>query len=159
MGYIAVSNRVIARNGIGRFIAECEIAGTRTVQKLIKRGERLSKDFAPRGHKHDPRTIPLVDSIESRMTGRTSGEWYATARHALPQEKGAAPHVIAGSPHLRFFWDEQGRMFVPAEEFYGVPGAVTMVNHPGNPPQPYLRPAYEIVMREAMRVADREYPG
>lgn len=159
MGYIAVSNRVVARNGIGRFIAECELAGTRTVKKLIKRGERLSKELAPTGTKHDPRTIPLAQSISSRMTGATSGEWYATARHALAQEEGAAPHQIVGSPGLRFYWEAQSRMFVPAEEFYGVAGMPTIVNHPGNAPQPYLRPAYEIVMRQAMSVARREYPG
>lgn len=159
MARFAVSNRVVARSGIGRFISECEAGGERTVRRLIQQGARLSRAEAPVGRKHDPRTIPLNQSINWRMTGRTSGEWYATARHALAQERGARPHVISGSPDLRFYWEAEGRMFVPASQFYGDPDMVTIVNHPGNAPQPYLRPAYEIVMANAMRVAREEFPG
>lgn len=154
---LAVSNRVIARNGIGRFIGECEGAATKTVTKAAKRGAKLSKAYAPVGHKHDKRTIPLTESIDWRLLSRTAAEWFASARHAMPQEFGAGPHPIEGN--LRFFWEEQGRMFVPASEFYGVPGMTTIVNHPGNPAHPYLRPAYEDVMAQFMQIARSEYPG
>lgn len=156
---IAVSNRVISRNGIGQFRAACEKAATATVKKAVQRGARLSRTFAPEGSKVDPRTQPLKNSIAWRMTGRTSGEWYADARHALPQELSAGPHIIEGNPDLAFYWEAAGRMFVPASSFYKQPGLVTVVNHPGNPAQPYLRPAYEIVMKQVMSIADAEYPG
>jgi hypothetical protein len=159
MAGIAVSNRVISRNGIGRFIAECEQGATGTVQDAIDRGADLSRSLAPVGHKVDKRTIPLKDSISSAMTSATSGHWVAAARHALAQEFGAGPHVIAGSPGLSFYWEEAGRMFVPAEIYYNTPGKVTIVNHPGNPAQPYLRPAYEVVMGEIMSIAAANYPG
>lgn len=156
---IGVSNRVIVRNSIGQFIRECEVAAQRTVEDMIKEGARLSRAEAPVGHKHDSRTIPLKDSIKTRMTSRTSGEWYATARHAMPQEKGAAPHVITGSPDLSFYWEAAGRRFIPASVYYGEPGKVSLVNHPGNPAHPYLRPAYEVVMSRAMSFARKNYPG
>lgn len=156
---IGVSNRVIARNSIGRFIEACSEAAFETVQDSIKEGAKLSREMAPVGHKHDSRTIPLRDSIEWTMTGRTSGHWQATARHALPQELSAAPHEIVGSPGLRFFWEARGRMFEPAEIYYNEPGLVTVVSHPGNPAQPYLRPAYEIVMGHVMQIAAEKYPG
>lgn len=156
---IAVSNRVIARNGIGQFRVACERAAERTIKRAVNDGAELSRSFAPVGPKHDERTIPLAASIKARMTGSTSGEWYSTARHALPQEFGAGPHVIAGNPHLRFFWEAAGRMFVPAEEFYHQPGLVSIVNHPGNPASPFLRPAYNQVMGRIMAIARAEFPG
>lgn len=156
---IAVSNRVTARNDIGRFIRECELAGERTIERAVEEGANISRAEAPIGHKHDERTIPLNQSIRTRMRGRTSGEWYSTARHALPIEFGAAPHEIVGSPGLKFYWEAAGRMFVPAEIYYHQPGLVTVVNHPGNAPQPFLRPAYEAVMSKIMAIAKTEYPG
>lgn len=155
----AVSNRVVARNHIGRFIDECSLAAKNTIEKAVHDGADLSRDFAPVGYKADLRTIPLKDSIRVRMRGRTSGEWYATARHALPQEFGAGPHPIYGDPDLSFFWEAKGRRFVPAQEFYNQPGMVTVVNHPGNPAQPYLRPAYELISQRIMAIARGFYPG
>lgn len=156
---IAASNRVIARNGIGQFIRDCEGAATRTVQRASERGAKLSKTFAPIGHKPDPRTIPLRESIFSEVLGRTSAHWVATARHALPIEFGAGPHDIPGNPALSFFWEAAGRMWIPASEFYGIPGLQDIVHHPGNAAQPYLRPAYNIVMGQIMSIAKSEYPG
>lgn len=158
-GGFAVSNRVVARNNIGQFIRECEVAAERTIEKAVREGAALSRTFAPVGHKPDLRTIPLKDSIYTKMFGRTSGEWGAAARHALAQEKGAGPHIIAGDPDLSFFWEAKGRRFVPASEFYHTPGLVTIVNHPGNPAHPYLRPAYEIISQRIMAIARGEYPG
>lgn len=158
-GEFAVSNRVVARNDIGRFISACETAAERTIEKAIKEGAELSRGLAPVGHKHDSRTIPLKDSIFTKMYGRTSGEWGASARHALSQEKGARPHVIVGDPDLSFYWEAKGRRFIPGAEYYQQPGLITLVNHPGNPAHPYLRPAYEIIQGRLMAIARGEYPG
>lgn len=156
---IAVSNRVIARNGIGQFIADVEGAATRTVERTIQEGVEISRAMAPAGGKPDPRTLPLKASFFTHMLSRTSGVWGNTARHALPIEKGAVPHVIMGNPHLGFFWEAAGRNWIPAERYYGIPGLRDLVNHPGNAAQPYLRPAYEIVSRRMMSIARSEYPG
>ncbi len=156
---IAVSARVYARNSLGRFIAECDAAGTKTAQSLAEKGETAAKNFAPVGHKPDPRTIPLRESIGHAMIGAKTGVIYATARHALVTEFGGAPHVISGSPALKFYWENAGRWWVPGSEFYGIPGLVDVVNHPGSPAQPYLRPAYRLIMGMAIETADRYYPG
>jgi hypothetical protein len=145
---IAVTKQVRLRNSTGRFRADCSRAAGRTIRKAIDDGAELSRGFAPRGHKHDTRTIPLADSIEATQTGRTSGHWEATARHALPQELGAAPHSIPGD--VTFFWEEKGRFWEPGEN---------EINHPGNAPQPYLKPAFDIIMARIMAIAKRYYPG
>ena len=153
MGRIVATNRVIARNNFGRFIAQCEAAGPKTVRDMAQDGAKLSKALAPVGHKHDNRSIPIGQSIDWTAAG-TTGYWFATARHALFQELGAGPHTIAGSPFLQFFWEAMGRMWIP-----GKFGPVDIVNHPGNPPQPFLRPAYEAIMARWMRYAKKYYPG
>ena len=158
MGDVAVSNRVIARSAIGRFIEDCSRAAHETVREMVEEGAQLSRDMAPVGVKHDSRTLPLAQSIVPQMFSRTSGGWVATARHSLAQELGARPHTIEGNPDLSFFWEERGRRFIPAQDYYGRPGMVTVVNHPGNPPQPYLRPAYERIMVRWSRIAKRYYP-
>lgn len=159
MAHIAASNRVVARNGLGRFIRECELAGERTVDKLIEDGAKMSSEMAPRGSKPDPRTVPLHASLRTKKYSRTSGAWYSIARHALPIEKSAGPHFI--SAYVSFFWDKMGRDWMSPPMYKAVTGydGADPIHHPGNAAQPFLRPAYEIVMREAMRVARAEYPG
>jgi hypothetical protein len=153
MGSLLVSNRVIMRDSFGRFIAECKQAGPKTVKDMVQDGAKLSRQMAPVGRDHDTRSIPIKQSINYRVAG-TTGYWFATARHALFQELGAGPHLILGSPFLQFFWEAEGRMWVP-----GAMGPQDVVNHPGNPPQPFLRPAYEVIMARWARYADRHYPG
>lgn len=145
---VAVSNRVIARDNFGRFIAECKMAATATVKELIEEGTNLSRAMAPASGKPDPRTAPLKASIYGEMLSATSGHWVATARHALPIEFGAGAHQITG--WVGFFWENAGRQWEPGPN---------MINHPGNAAQPYLRPAYEVIMSRAISVADKHYPG
>lgn len=158
---IAASNRVIARNGIGQFTAECAAAARDTIDDAVTQGAQISRHIAPKGNKPDPRTSKLGDSIEPRVLSRTSGQWVATARHALPQELGASAHTISGNPDLAFFWEKEGRMFLPASTLFGGQfgfPAVTTVSHPGNAPQPYLRPAYEAIMARLIQIARSNYP-
>lgn len=150
---IAVSTRVYARSDLGRFIAACKGGETAAVEELVSDGADLSRDFAPKD------TGELAASIGWVMLSATSGAWYATARHALPQEFGGSAHVITGNPSLHFFWEEQGRMWIPASQLYGQPGLVDVIHHPGNPPHPYLRPAYHVIMAKALSVLDRHMPG
>lgn len=144
---IAVSNHVIARNAFGQFIRQVEVAGPETMADIARDGAQLSRDLAPVGHKNDPRTPHLRDSIRGVARG-TTAHWEATARHALPQETGGAAHLQTGE--VSFFWEREGRDWTPGPN---------QINHPGNPAHPYLRPAYEAMMGRWMNYARRYYPG
>lgn len=150
---VGLSGQVAARNGIGQFISACERAATETVKQLIEDGKQRSIENAPVGHKDDPRTVTLQEGMFSEMISRTQGRWGCTARHTLPIEFGAVPHVITGSPYLQFFWEEEGRNWVP-----GLMGTPDFVNHPGNAAQPFLRPAFTDVKAEASAVMRAKYP-
>jgi hypothetical protein len=146
VGSVAVSNRVIARDTFGRFIAQCELAGEEMMHDMAEDGAALSRTLAPKGTKKDPRTPHLRDSITASSSG-TSAHWEANARHALAQEKGGAPHPQTG--WASFFWEKEGRDWEPGPN---------TISHPGNPAHPYLRPAYEIIMGRWMEYARRYYP-
>lgn len=151
---LGFAGHVAARNSIGQFIGACERAAAETVKQLIEDGKQRSIANAPIGHKEDPRTPTLQEGMFSEMISRTQGRWGCTARHTLPIEFGAAPHVITGNPWLYFYWEEEGRYWVP-----GLTGAPDLVNHPGNAAQPFLRPAFEEIKAEASAVMAAKYPG
>lgn len=144
---VAVSNKVIARNSFGQFIAECELAGAQTMQEVAEHGAELSRQFAPVGKKPDPRTPKLRDAITSAYTA-TTAHWKAIARHAVIVEStGSVQHFQTGD--ASFFWERESRMWTPGKN---------MIDHPPTTPQPYLRPAYEIMMNAWMSMAQRHYP-
>ncbi len=151
---IAVTGRLAARNNMGQFIAACEKAATATVEDAIDRGEKLSKNFAPTGHKVDRRTVTLEAGMFKEMLSSTQGRWGNFARHALPIELGAGAHAIMGNPFLHFYWDAAGRWWVP-----GLHGSPDVVQHPGNAAQPYLKPAFDIIKGELASIAAQNYPG
>lgn len=142
MAGFEISMHVSLRDEFGRFIAACDEAATKTVEDLIKQGAAMSRAMAP------VRTGSLSGSIESHMISSRSGVWGPHVKHAMPQEFGASPHPLPGN--VSFFWLEQGRMWEPG---------ANEIRHPGNPPHPYLRPAYEAVMGNAISVAAANYPG
>lgn len=158
-GDVAVTGRVIARNNIGRFIADCEQAAGESVNDLINEGADLSRAYAPVGHKVDLRTPTLKAAMFTHQLSRTQGVWGNSARHALPTEFGAGPHIITGSPSLAFFWEGEGRNWIPAAVYYHHPGLVDVINHPGNPAQPFLRPAFEAIKGRALAIMRRHYPS
>lgn len=143
---------VSARNSLGQFIRQIEDAGHDTVEDLIEMGAAEARRQAPRGTRHDRRTIPLADSIFTRMFSKNDGMFGSSARHALPQETGAKPHIIV-SDKFNFFWENAGRMWIP-----GLFRNPDIINHPGNPPQPFLRPAFNLVMSRWREIARRHYP-
>lgn len=142
---VAVSNKVIARDNFGRFINKLEAAKVATMDDLANAGANLSRQFAPKGIKRDPRTPHIADSIIAESTP-TTASWKVLARHGLPQETGSKEHEITGQ--VAFFWEREGRWFRPGPN---------MIHHPGNPAKPYLRPAYEIIMKTWMDFAKRRY--
>ena len=154
MSNFQLENHVIARNQIGQFADACSAAATASVRDAAERGVQYAKANAPVGPKHDKRTATLQDSFYVEQISRTQVKFGNSARHAMAQEFGARPHEIPGNPFLRFYWEEAGRMWVP-----GLFGDQDIVNHPGNPAQPFMRPAYRRVMQEFMDIVRRHYPG
>jgi hypothetical protein len=144
---VALSNTVVMRNSIGQFAADCQRAGHSTVERAVEDGAQFSREFAPVGSKTDPRTKHIKDSIHAEASGN-SGRWWCDARHALAQEKGSTDHMQTG--WANFFWENEGRDWEAGPN---------LIHHPGNPPSPYLRPAYEAVMAEIMDIAREEFPG
>ena len=158
---IGVSNKVIVRDEFGQFIADVMGAATKSIQEAVDEGAALSRKLAPSRARKDARTIKLNKSIRSEITSRTSGQWIATARHALPIELGAAPHDLPGN--VSFFWEEQGRPWYAynspeAFENLGWSGN-EIIRHPGNAPQPYLRPAYVKIAAKLLNIMSKHYPG
>lgn len=147
---LATTSHVIARDSFGRFRRNIEQAAGETVRELVEEGMNISREMAPVGHKHDRRTTPLRDSMFMVMESSTKGYWGNFARHALAVEHGSRPHIIPGNPNLGFWWEKQGRMWIPAETFYGVPGMQDFVNHPGADAQPFLKPAYDVIRDRMM---------
>lgn len=144
---VATTSRVVTQNRLGQFARDCERAAGESVKDMIEEGAQLSRDFAPTGHKGDPRTGTLKASMFTRMLSRTQGIWGNTARHALPIETGAVPHEIPGN--VLFFWEREGRMWVPG---------TNVINHPGNAAQPFLRPAFRIIKARSIDIMRRHYP-
>jgi hypothetical protein len=178
---VATTKTVIARDNFGRFLRECEIAGELTVQEAVEEGAKISKALAPRGKKKDTRSpTKLWRSIQPYMLTPTSGGWGSDHRAALPQEYGTRPHKIPGNPDLHFWWHRMGRYFVASrfyyfnydyynDEYFDIrtgesvgperPMVQTVVRHPGHKAQPFLGPAYKIMMSRIMDIAKKHYPG
>ncbi len=146
MSEIPVKMTVVHRGRWGQFASHYQNAGTKTVKEAIDQGASISRSLAPVGHKPDPRTIPLRDSIQTEMLSGNRGHWIARARHARAIEFGARPHPITAA--VKFFWEAQGRWWIPGSGF---------IRHPGNSAQPYMRPAYEIVRQRLSDIAKRNY--
>jgi hypothetical protein len=144
---------VSARNSVGEFIKVIENAGHETIQELVEMGANESRRQAPVGDKHDRRTIPIKQSIFTQMTSRAQGMWGSSARHALYQEKGTRPHEIVSSK-FKFFWQNEGRMWIP-----GLFQDPDIINHPGHDAQPFLEPAFNMVMTRWRQIARKHYPS
>ena len=145
MAGLVISPEIRYRDTSGQFLAECDAAGVEAIAAVGEEGATLAQAIAPRGAVEDPRTESIVDSIEFEQHGM-SGRIIAQARHAAAQELGAGPHPI-GQPGQHLSNRATG--------WYGR----GVVSHPGNPPQPYLRPAYEILRGKMIQIMSKFYPG
>lgn len=154
------SPEVRARDEFGRFLAEMKGAATATISQALEEGARFAKAESPKGTKDDDRGPSIQEGITWALTGANTGHLVSLAAHSAPQEYGAAPHRIEGSPDLSFFWEAEGRWFVPASQLNPPDAArVTVINHPGNPSQPFMRPAYKYMTRRIVEIAKERYPG
>jgi hypothetical protein len=148
MGFEAravMAPKVHARNRFGQFMSHLDMAAGHTMEDVANEGVALAMALAPEGHKPDKRTRPISASFVKEVT-RTTAQWGNTARHTLPQETGSKRHPISGQ--VRFFWEKEGRWWNPSSN---------IIDHPGNPPHPFLVPSYREVMRRFMSIARRHY--
>jgi len=135
-----VSSEVIVRDNFGRFIADVEGAATRVVEDAIMEGEDAARDVAPE------RTGHLKSSFFSAVLSRTSGVFGNTADYAEFQDRGTNPHLITGN--VRFFWEREGRDWIPGENF---------INHPGNPATHFMNVGWQALKRAVPGLMRRHY--
>jgi hypothetical protein len=146
MGHMLISQEVIYRSELGRFLAACDEAATESVVKTLELGEKVAKGFAPIGA-YDPRGDKIIDSFDIIMLSSRSGVIANSSGHALAQEKGAGPHMIG----------RDGQILYNPVKKWGPRRAP--VWHPGNPPQPFLEPAYAVVRGRMIEIMKEAYPG
>lgn len=106
---------------------EVDEAMDRAAGITAHRIEQTAKENAPQGETGELR----ADIAASRIR---QGYWSigTTKKYAEPTEYGSKPHPITPdtAPYLHFFWDKKGKWV-----------KTDLVNHPGTPEQPFLRPA------------------
>lgn len=159
-GTITASTKVVFenRNSLGRFTRRLEDSAHDALEDAVKRGAAASRQLAPSGGKgrgsyaKKPGYIPLKSSIRHHVSGNR-GFWYSIAPHAPYVENDTRPHRIEGE--LVFFWppspgNPKGWFVWSKEGFDNYTPRGAYVNHPGTTAQPFLRPAYERVVRRQM---------
>jgi hypothetical protein len=92
-----------------------------------------------------PGYVPLAQSIRTRKTiNGSQGYWYSVAPHAGFVEEGTRPHQIEGK--MYFYW-KGGWFYWNNPEYSNWDENGAWVMHPGTDAQPFLRPAYERLVR------------
>src|SRR5690554_2724607 len=113
---MAKTRVILHPSGIAAISAKVD----RTTARVVEDVERDARRLCPTD------THELVSTIRSETNGR-HGRVIVGTDHWAAVEYGARPHVI----HVR-----HKRVLSNGEEFFG-----REVLHPGNPPQPFMRPA------------------
>lgn len=144
MAGIHVSNQVIARDDLGRFIADIENAAPRLIQASLDAGKDAAIAETP------VNTGRLAGSFFTRLVSRTVGYLGNPTPYARWQDEGGDAHEQRAN--VSFFWEEQGRMWEP-----GRPPQV--IHHPGNPAHHFMRAGYNRACAFARANMDRYYPG
>lgn len=147
MAVLHVSPEIRYRDESGRFLADCDAAGTAAVQAVVDEGVSIARRLAPDSPFPDPRGPDITSGLEGVMTGPMTGHVVSRARHTLAQERGASAHSI-GAP---------GQLLGNRAKGWGpVRGPV---RHPGNAPQPFMGPMYAILRKKMIDVMRQFYPG
>lgn len=143
-----VSARVVVRNDIGRFIADIEGAAPKVIADVLDAGISASQNATP------VRTGHLRGSFFKIIESRTRGFYANSAKYAYYQDQGAGPHAMIGSPFFRFYWEREGRMWIP-----GLFGEPDVIAHPGNPATHFMDAGWPAVRRATPGAMARYYPG
>lgn len=158
----AHTQTIVHRNRFGQFARQIEEGCDRAVERWVELGAATSRDMAPgsgyrvSNYSQRPGYIPLKASIHSQANGH-SGRWYTNAPHWKFVEYPTGSHPITGFLNFpwrggRFVWDDPRFNNWDEEE-----GAT--VSHPGTSAQPFMKPAYELVVRrQMMEILKSEMP-
>lgn len=132
-----VSTQIQFRDNSGQFIALLNAAGAAAARELVETAADDAADLAPVGPAREDygRRGKLTENIEPVMTSAKVGVIVVRPLHGGAQEHGAGPHMIPNA---------FGR---------GAP-----VLHPGNPAQPFVRPAIIALKGKARAIIERFYP-
>jgi hypothetical protein len=158
----ASTQTIVNRNRFGRFASQIESGCDRAVERWVELGAATSRAMAPgpgyRVSDYSRRAgyIPLKASIKGKANGHT-GQWSTNAPHWKFVEYDTAPHEITG--FLDFPWN--GGRFVWNDPRYSnwTEESGATVHHPGTSAQPFMRPAYELVVkRQMMAILKSEMP-
>jgi hypothetical protein len=122
------------------------------VDEALDLGVRHAKAAAPVGSRPDLRSTPIRDSFYKQRTGVTSGYFGNFARHAGYQDRGTGPHIMIGNPTFQFFWENEGRMWIP-----GLFGEPDVIHHPGNPATHFMDAGNDAIRRNLVRIARKHY--
>jgi hypothetical protein len=146
-----VSNDVIVRDNMGRFIADIAGAATRSVEDALDEGIAAARVKAPE------RTGRLRASFVPAILSRTSGVFTNTAPYAMAQDQGAVRHDMPAN--VRFFWEREGRMWMPPETYLAVTGypGNDPIDHPGNPATRFMDAGYDRIKRRMQAIIRRNY--
>ena len=142
--YESDGTRIHWKNALGRFIRLPEEARLAAYQVAKETAERMEAD-APKANNKSPvrRRVSInrppgrlkanIGAFKTDTGGMVDWNVKGTAGHWAAVEFGAAGHPITGPKGISFFGHippgpRKGEINVP------------MVNHPGNPAQPYIRP-------------------
>jgi hypothetical protein len=142
VGELHVSNQVIARDDLGKFIADIENAAPRLIEASLDAGVDAAKAVTPVD------TGRLRNSFASRLLSRTVGIFSNSAPYARWQDEGGDPHQQTG--WVTFLWEKRGRMWNPGDN---------MINHPGNDAAHFMRTGYRAACAYAKANMGRFYPG
>lgn len=141
-----------ARDLFGRFASAMDAAAIGALNEILDEGQTEAQAFAPDGPPRDDygRRPKLISNIQKILLDSRSGIITIDAVNALSQETGAVAHPIdaVNAENLVFYWEREGKWFKGPH-----------VDHPGNPPQPFMEAGFEEMDRIAEGVLEKWYGG
>jgi hypothetical protein len=144
-GGILVSNRVVARNELGRFAERVHEANSRATATAGRRGAMKMREIVPK------KTRNLAQSVHWHLTGSTKGEisFGRGAPYWRYVAYGAREHKITA--WVRFWWEREKRPWaLPSDPDQ-------KINHPGIKPHPFIQTVHHYTQLELEDAMRREY--
>lgn len=137
MAGLAFQSTVQYRNRFGRFAALLDAADASMARDMVETTSRLAHEGAPVGPGRDDygRRPKLSSDIQHQMTSATAGVVGVSGPNSASQETGAVPHPIPNAF-----------------------GSGETVMHPGNSPQPFIRPALTKLQPLLPAMLRKHYP-
>ena len=140
------------RDLFGRFASGMDAAAMGALNEILDEGQKAARAAAPSGPAREDygRRPKLRTNIQKLMLDSRSGIIYIDAVNALSQETGAGEHSIdaVNVPNLVFYWIKEGKIFVGPH-----------VDHPGNPPQPFMEVGFAEMDAVAEEILAKWYGG